>query len=497
MRRLALIVALVVGLPLVLAFGLGAGVDPDPYQVRAIFDNVRLTEGEDVKIGGAKVGKVHSLDVTPDYKAAVVLDITDDGFRPFRQDARCTVRPQSLIGETFVECEPGTSGNPELRQIPEGEDGEGQHLLPLERTSSPVDIDLINNIMRRPYRERLAILLGEFGTALAGRGKDLNDAIHRANPALRETDDVLRILARQNRTLADLASDSDRVLAPLARERTRVADFIVQANQTAEATAERRADIERSIERLPRFLPELRKTMQDLGSLSDEMTPVLADLGDAAPDLSRFILELGPFSRAAIPSFRTLGDAADVGGPALVASKPTLEDLRDFARDAAPVSLNLDRLTKSLDKTGGIEEAMNYIFFQMTAINGFDGVSHYLRAALLVNLCSTYATTPTPGCSSNFSEGGTSSAAAGGPQDGSLAKLRSALARELGKPAPGPDPAAKGPSRAERLRSLNDPRLRKQRQAAIERIRRKAKTPPRPPGVEAEPVLDYLLGSDG
>ena len=28
----------------------------------------------------------------------------------------------------------------------------------------------------------------------------------------------------------------------------------------------------------------------------------------------------------------------------------------------------------------------------MAAINGFDSVGHYLRAALIVNLCSTYAT---------------------------------------------------------------------------------------------------------
>ena len=68
-------------------------------------------------------------------------------------------------------------------------------MLPLENTSSPVDLDLINNIMRLPYRERLAILINEFGTALAGRGAELNEVIHRANPALRETDKVLKILA--------------------------------------------------------------------------------------------------------------------------------------------------------------------------------------------------------------------------------------------------------------------------------------------------------------
>ena len=119
-----------------------------------------------------------------------------------------------------MECDPGRSDQPELEEVPDGEDGAGQAMLPLERTSSPVDIDLINNIMRLPYRTRLAILINEFGTALAGRGSELNEVIHRANPALRETDEVLKILAGQNRTLARLAADGDQALGP-ARARAR------------------------------------------------------------------------------------------------------------------------------------------------------------------------------------------------------------------------------------------------------------------------------------
>ena len=85
-----------------------------------------------------KVGKIDSLDVTEDKKAAVVLDITDPGYQDFRKDAECTVRPQSLIGERFVECEltqaraPGTEPPPALDQIKDGP-GKGEYLLPGER----------------------------------------------------------------------------------------------------------------------------------------------------------------------------------------------------------------------------------------------------------------------------------------------------------------------------------------------------------------------------
>src|SRR3954453_23427641 len=120
MKRLAtgtlLVVALVVGA--LFAAGTAAPGGGSNYQVRAIFDDVAsAVPGEDVKIAGAKIGKIDSMTVTPQNKAAVVLDVTDSDFSPFHSDAHCTIRPQSLIGETYVECDPGTERNRQLREI--------------------------------------------------------------------------------------------------------------------------------------------------------------------------------------------------------------------------------------------------------------------------------------------------------------------------------------------------------------------------------------------
>jgi ABC-type transporter Mla subunit MlaD len=496
MRRIFAIAVVTASAAAALVMGVGAADDDGVgYEVRATFDNVSgAVEGEDVKIAGARVGAIKELDVTPEKKAIVVLEIEEPGFAPFRADAKCTIRPQSLIGEKFVECDPGRSDQPELEEVPEGEDGAGQAELPLENTSSPVDLDLINNIMRLPYRERLAILINEFGTALAGRGAELNAVIHRANPALRETDKVLKILADQNRTLAQLAADGDRALGPLARERARVSDFIVQANETAQASAERRGELSETFEKLPRFLSELKPTMEDLGALSDEMTPVISDLGDAAPALNRFILALGPFSRQSVPSLESLGDAVEVGGPALQDTEPLLVDLRDFGVDANPVSKNLDRLLTSFDETGGIERLMDYIFFQVTAINGFDSLSHYLRAGLIASTaCSFYATTVAFGCESTFGEAQVSGAAAENP---AKAKIESHISNAPRLESKGPIERTLG-DRIDEIIQRANPELEAQREAEIGRIREGVENPPVPPGTDPEPFLDYLLGNDG
>src|SRR5205814_1006577 len=176
--------------------------------------------------------------------------------------------------------------------------------------------------------------------------------------------------------------------------------------------------------------------LQDLGSLSDAMTPVLTDLGHSAPSLNVFISQLGPFSRSATKSLTTLGKATDVGGPVLQRARPVVQDLKSFAHTAKPVSQKLDDLTASLDRTGGLERAMDYIFFQMTAINGFDSIGHYLRAGLIVNTCSTFVTTASSECEAHFrkTKSVQSANASSEPSDPALARTASALARAMGEP---------------------------------------------------------------
>ena len=409
MRRILLIAGLLAATATIFVLGTGAddGDDGD-YRLRIIFDNAfTVVEGIDMRIAGVVVGKVTGLEVTEDNRAAVTVSIEKPEFADFREDAHCTIRPQSLIGEKYIECsltEPRTTGEapPELKVVPEGEPGEGSRLLPVENTSKPVDTDLINNINRLPQRQRLSIILNELGAAVGGRADDLNATIRRANPALGALNRVLEILGEQNQVLRGLATNSDRVLAPLARDRNRVTGFIENAGDVAQATAERRAEFERNLELLPGFLAELRPTMQRLGSFSDEFRPVLTDLQAAAPDINRLFREQGPFAQASIPAIESLGETAEIGRPALLRSKPIIDDLRRLTDEAAPLAEDLGDLTVSLRETGGLERLLDYIFYQVGAINGYDQFGHYLRAGLIVNACSTYSVDRQPGCASKF-----------------------------------------------------------------------------------------------
>src|SRR3954449_3639537 len=409
MRRLIYICLFVAIVPWIVIGIVRESTDDDTkdhYFVRAIFDNAStIVPGEDVKIAGVPVGIVSGMEVTPAKQAAVTLQINDEKFTPFKDDASCRIRLQGLIGERFVECEPGSASSRELAKVQRG-DGKGERLLSVRHTSSPVDLDLLNDIMRLPYRQRFAILINELGTGLAGRGTDLNEVIHRANPALRETDKVLAILANQNHQLARLASDSDQALAPLARERERFAHWIVAANDTGQATAERRGDIALGIHRLPGFLHQLRLLMVDLEGVTDQGTPLLHDLGSAAPDLGRLIKAQGTLADASRDAFPSLGDALQRGRPALIHARPLIQDPERLGVQLAPVSVNLDDLTKSLDTTGAVERINDTLYYIALSTNGFDSLSHYLRTSLFTNTCTEYATVNTGiACTANFTSG--------------------------------------------------------------------------------------------
>jgi phospholipid/cholesterol/gamma-HCH transport system substrate-binding protein len=426
MRRIVFIVGgLLLAAMLIALPAIGSNGDSGTYLVRGYFDNGSfVVSGEEVRVAGATVGTVKSVDVSTDDeiasdengphavpgKAVVVMEIEDSGFKDFRQDASCLIRPQSLIGEKFVDCTPtqprapGTPPPPALQKIPDGQTGAGQYLLPLENNATTVDLDLIQNIQRLPYNDRFRLILNSLGAALAGRGEDLGEVIDRANPALRQTDRVLAILAQQNQQLASLASNGDAVLKPLARERTHITGFFHNAAISGEATAERSADLEEGLRKFPATLRQVRLTMTKLKQFADQGTPLFTDINTAAPGLSKATVNLPQFANLGIPALQSLGSAAQTAGPKLAASDGLLTDLAATANSSVPVGQNFSALLDTFTKTQGFQNLMDFIYNSVGSTNGIDAFGHFVRSNLQLTPCVEVASTLQSGCEAFFRE---------------------------------------------------------------------------------------------
>jgi phospholipid/cholesterol/gamma-HCH transport system substrate-binding protein len=441
MRKAIVIGGLVAAVIVAIVLISSSGSESSGYVVRAIFDNGGfMVKGEQVRVAGANVGEIESVGVTLpgevdsyeggkeraiDGKAVIVMQITDPGFQDFRSDATCLIRPQSLIGEKFVDCRPtlprapGSKPAPPLKKVPSGQPGAGEYLLPLENNSTSVDPDLINDINKLPYAQRFRLIFNELGAGLAGRGADIEAAVKRANPALRDVDRLLGILNDQRDQLTQLSADSEQILGPLSRERAQVAGFFTNSGAAAQATTERGKDLEASLQKFPAFLRQFRTTMRSLQGFSNVATPVFTDLGKAAPSFTETTRLLTPFSAASTVALKSLGATGEEAGPTLRAALPIVRKTSQLALTGVSPTNTLAEFLASTKETKGFD-ALNELIYNFTAAsNGFDKYGHYSRLLVTLTNCLEYELEAS-GCSGKFT----------GPEAGQ-AESSTALLRSL------------------------------------------------------------------
>lgn len=379
---------------------LGAGESASGKRYEIVFDSAfGLTKGADFKVGGVAVGSIADLDVDRrTARALVTVEASGTGgaFAGLRKSAKCTINPQSLIGEYFVDCQPGKTG----ALLKSGT------RIPVERTTSPIPPDLVLDITRRPIAQRFSILFSQLGVGFAARGGDVNTTLRRAIPALQTTNEVLDVLATKRQTIADLARDGGATLKVLGRRRGDVTDFVEAAGDAATATADRRAALAETFRRFPGFLDQLTPTMRDLGTTSREFTPALQDLRVAAPTVTSLLNTLRPFAKASRPAITSLGTTSKSGREASREARSLVSRLNSLGKASPEPAKNLRIILDHLDDREfavepdsdspggkgytGLEAPLQYIFDQTLALNTFDQRGYALRINLSAGECGNY-----------------------------------------------------------------------------------------------------------
>jgi virulence factor Mce-like protein len=395
-RRIATALTLIIAAVAGLSATAGAD-DTHTYEIE-MYNAFGIVQGSDVRIAGVNAGRVTDLAITPEKQARVTVELSGE-FGTLGKDTKCSSEPQSLIAEYYITCEP--SGPPL-------DDG---GTIPASQVSQTVQNDLVQDTLREPFKQRLALLVNEFGTALAGNAHSLNEAIRLGAPAITQLHKITSILASQNRIITDLNVNSDRVISQLAARRDDVVSFIDRATDTADASLARRDDLSRDFEILDDFLAELQPTLAKLDEVARTNTPLLTDLEAAAPGLNQLALNLPAFSNASDASLTSLGEASTVGTTALRRGADEIRLLADSGAKAPKTGEILADLFRDLDDprraveiddrvpkdTGrdnpnpgkkdtkgytGLEGLLNYAYYQPGALNQFDQVGHLLHFTL-------------------------------------------------------------------------------------------------------------------
>ena len=324
------------------------------YNLKAKVPNANaLVKGNEVRIGGVRVGVVKS--VTPvqlgDGKVAAELALSlDKSAQPLPVNSTLTIRPKSALGLKFLQVTPGDSS----RGFEAGE------TIPIASyTPEPVDIDQFFDMFDEPTRDGIRQNLAGFGNALAGRGPQLNEAIGALSRFAVSSQPVLRKIVEPSTNFAGFwraLEDLSATVAPVAATQ---ASLFAALDRTFAAFARvSRPYIQETIEKGP---PTLDAVNADL--------PALNPFFD---DSARFFAALEPGAKALGDTSPVIAAALHAGVPALNASpvlndqlQPTAEALVDF-QNAPGVFNGLDLL---IDTNRQLKPALSFIAPAQTKCN--------------------------------------------------------------------------------------------------------------------------------
>jgi ABC-type transporter Mla subunit MlaD len=394
---------LVVLVAVFLAYNANRGLPFVPtYELKAeVPSAANLVVGNDVRIGGSRVGFVGGIDARrrDDGTTVALLTLTlEKSVAPLPRDSTLIIRPRSALGLKYVE-------------ITRGRDGRGYAdgaTIPLRAaTPAPVEFDEFLSMFDDDTRDAAVTNTTGFGDALAGRGESINTAIGAFRPLLRDIIPVAQNLSSPDTHLRRFfgeLGDAAAIVAPAAEAQ---AELFVNLDTTFGALREvARPFIQDSItggrpalDTAIRTFPIQRPFLRNTELLFHELRPGAAALRTSAPTIAG-ALEEGTRVLPRTPPFnRRLASV--------------LDELQTFAEDPM-VPRGLQSTTSALRT---LKPTLTYLEPAQTQCNyvtlWFRNISSLLSEGDAQGTWQRFIIVATPQGPNN--EGGPSSAPANGP----------------------------------------------------------------------------------
>ena len=361
-----------------------------------------LVVGNEVRLGGARVGAVDSITVRrrPDGRNVAVLGLKlERAVAPLPRDSTVLIRPRSALGLKYVQLTRGTSD----RAFADGD------TIPLANARpTPVEFDDFLGMFDARTRRAAQGNLRGLGDGLAGRGEGLNAALGSLRPLLRDVIPVARTLSAPatglDRFVVELA-DATRILAPAA---------VTQAQLFA--------DLDTTFGALRRVRPALQAAISEAPPTLDA---AIRNFPRQRPPLARaegLFRELRPGARALRAGAGDLAGALTVGTRTLRRTPPfndRLASLRAAVQGVAEDPLaraGVRRLTETAD---ALRPTLDYVAPAQTTCNYaallFRNAASLLSDGDVTGTWQRFIIIPTPLGPNN--EGSPSSAPADGPAE--------------------------------------------------------------------------------
>jgi virulence factor Mce-like protein len=318
-----------------LAYNANVGLPFVPtYDVTAlVHDADQLNRHADVRIGGKRVGLVTTITPVSNLNGAPYAKLQlklDRAVGPLPADTAVRVRPRSIIGLKYLQLTPGSS----KKMIARG------GTIPLSGSRGNVDLQTALNAFNLATRQSIRRISRELGDGVAGRGGDINTAIHEFDPITLHLIGVMRNLASPQTNLDGFLRGLDSAAAATAPVAQQLGGLFDGAATTLNAIARVNSSFGQVIDQTP-------ATEQAATDALRTARPVLVRA-------TRLATELRPGIELLPQASDRLARAIEVGTPVLSRAdkladrlSATLAALRALVRDPA-TSGSVVELTRTL-----------------------------------------------------------------------------------------------------------------------------------------------------
>jgi phospholipid/cholesterol/gamma-HCH transport system substrate-binding protein len=332
-----------------------SGVDVLPHSTYTLHatapDLVQLSDHADVLEAGVKVGSVTGLGVSGDT-AQLTLSL-DPRHAPVYRDGQIEIREKTLLGENYVDLDPGDRSSGTIRS---------GGTLPDEAPEA-VQLDQILSTLSAPRRRQVQEILDDLAGGLGGRGTELNGFLGSSASLVENAAPVNAVLAGDREQVASLIDDFGSVAASLGERATAIRTLVRAALVTSRAVAARNADLRSVLAEAPSFTAQAQRTIAHLGGFSTVATPVVTTLRTATADLvpavdelrpaaaegTRIVDELGPFAGAAAGAAGALERVAPRVSALAVPLEAVLREVDPMMAYLVRYSLELGTIFPSMD----------------------------------------------------------------------------------------------------------------------------------------------------
>jgi phospholipid/cholesterol/gamma-HCH transport system substrate-binding protein len=196
-----------------------------------------LYPGSDVLIAGSKAGTVTQIAL---HGSGVLVGISlDPAHSPVHTTATITLRPKSLLGEKYLDLNPGSAGD----SLNSGS------TIPSSKVNLATDLQEVINTFDQPTREKLQTVITELGGGFAGRGIDTNQTIRFGTDDLSDLTTIATTLEQRDAELEKVIQALDTVTAELAQSdrRQQLGQLIANSDRLIKNLAAQDAELKRAL----------------------------------------------------------------------------------------------------------------------------------------------------------------------------------------------------------------------------------------------------------